>query len=130
MAATYLDASAIVKIAVREPESEGLRRYLRRHRSLVSSALARTEVLRAVFPGGERALDAAQRVLATIDLVRVNDRILNLAGTLEPPELRSLDAIHLATVRRIGPEIREIVTYDERLGAAAAEMGYKVSAPA
>jgi uncharacterized protein len=130
MAATYLDASAIVKIAVREPESDALRRYLRRHRSLVSSALARTEVLRAVLPGGERALDAAQGALATIDLVRVNDRILNLAGTLEPSELRSLDAIHLATARRLGSEVREIVTYDERLSAAAAQMGYRVSAPA
>jgi predicted nucleic acid-binding protein len=68
-------------------------------------------------------------VLATIDLVRVNDRILNLAGTLEPPELRSLEAIHLATARRLGPDIREMVTYDERLSAAAAEMGYRVSAP-
>lgn len=29
MAAIYLDSSAIVKLAVREPESDALRRYLR-----------------------------------------------------------------------------------------------------
>ena len=40
----YLDSSAIVKLAVREPESAALRAYLRRRRPLVSSALARVEV--------------------------------------------------------------------------------------
>jgi predicted nucleic acid-binding protein len=35
MTATYLDSSAIVKLAVRESESVALRRYLRRRRPLV-----------------------------------------------------------------------------------------------
>lgn len=47
MAAIYLDSSAIVKLAVREPESDALRRYLRTRHPRVSSALARTEVMRA-----------------------------------------------------------------------------------
>ena len=129
MAATYLDSSAIVKLAVREPESDALRKYLRRRQPLVSSGLARTEVLRALLPGGEKALTAGRRVLARIDLVRVNDRVLNLAATLQPAELRSLDAIHLATVGRIGSDLGEIVTYDERMATAARIMGYTVSAP-
>ena len=129
MAATYLDSSAIVKLAVRETESDALRNHLRRRRPLVSSALARTEVLRALLPGGETALAAGRRVLERIDLVRVNDRTLNLAGSLLPEELRSLDAIHLATAGRLGTDLREIVTYDERMTAAARIMGYKVSAP-
>jgi predicted nucleic acid-binding protein len=129
MAATYLDSSAIVKLAVREPESDALRKHLRRLRPLVSSGLARTEVLRALLPGGETALVAGRRVLARIDLVRVNDQVLNLAGSLLPEELRSLDAIHLATARRLGTDLGEIVTYDERMVAAARIMGYKVSSP-
>jgi predicted nucleic acid-binding protein len=129
MAAVYLDSSAIVKLAVREPESEALFRHVRRPRPLVSSALARTEVLRAVLPGGLDALDAARRALARIDLVRVNDRILNVAGTLAPNELRSLDAIHLATAQRLGSDLGELVTYDDRLAAAAQAMGYRVSSP-
>jgi predicted nucleic acid-binding protein len=40
MAATYLDSSAIVKLAVRENESLALRRHVRRHRPLVWSSLA------------------------------------------------------------------------------------------
>ena len=129
VAATYLDSSAIVKLAVRETESDALRKHLRRRRPLVSSALARTEVLRALLPGGENALVAGRRVLERIDLVRVNDRVLNLAGSLLLEELRSLDAIHLATAGRLGSDLGEIVTYDEKMTAAARIMGYKVAAP-
>jgi predicted nucleic acid-binding protein len=129
MAATYVDSSAIVKLAVREPQSDALRKYLRRRHSLISSALARTEVLRALLPGGEPALAAGRRVLDRVDLVHVNHRVLNLASTLLPLEVRSLDAIHLATANRLGADLGDIVTYDERMAAAARSMGYRVSAP-
>jgi predicted nucleic acid-binding protein len=82
------------------------------------------------MPGGETSLIAGRRVLARIDLVRVNDRVLNLAGSILPEELRSLDAIHLATAGRLGTDLGEIITYDERMATAAHAMGYKVSAPA
>lgn len=129
-AATYVDSSAIVKLAVREAESDALRKYLRRRRPLISSALARTEVLRALLPGGEPALIAGRRVLARVDLVRVNDRVLNQAGTLLPEELRPLDAIHLATAGRLGGDLGEIITYDDRMAGAARAMGFRVSLPA
>ena len=129
MAAVYLDSSAIVKLAVREPESDALRRHLRRRRPWVSSALARAEVLRSLLGDGEEALAAGRRVLARCDLVRVNDRVLALAGTLLPPELRSLDAIHLATAGRLRDEVTELVTYDDRMAAAARELGFRVSTP-
>jgi predicted nucleic acid-binding protein len=129
MAATYVDSSAIVKLAVREPESDALRKYLRRRRPLLSSALARTEVLRALLPGGGAAVAAGRRALARVDLVRVNDAVLNLAGSLDPIELRSLDAIHLATATRLGVDLGEIVTYDERMTVAAHAMGYRVATP-
>jgi predicted nucleic acid-binding protein len=73
---------------------------------------------------------AGRRVLARVDLVRVNDRVLNLASTLLPLELRSLDAIHLATASLLGADLGEIVTYDERMAAAAQSMGFRVSSPA
>jgi predicted nucleic acid-binding protein len=129
MAATYVDSSAIVKLAVREPQSDALRNYLRRRRVLISSALARTEVLRALLPAGEPALAAGRRVLDRVDLVRVNDRILHLAGTLLPPELLSVDAIHLATAKRLGADLSDIVTYDERMAVAARSVGCRVSSP-
>jgi uncharacterized protein len=127
--ATYLDSSAIVKLAVREPESLALRRYLRRRQPLVSSALARTEVLRALLPAGDEAINRGRAVLQRIDLVRVNDRILNAAGVLRPSELRSLDAIHLATVQELGGELSALVTYDDRMVTAAKQLGYKIVQP-
>ena len=127
--ATYLDSSAIVKLAVREPESLALRRYLRRRQPLVSSALARTEVLRALVPAGDEAVARGRNVLERLDLVRVNDRILNSAGVLLPPELRSLDAIHLATARELGRDLGALVTYDDRMVAAAKRLGYRIVQP-
>jgi predicted nucleic acid-binding protein len=127
--ATYLDSSAIVKLAVREPESLALRRYLRRRQPLVSSALARTEVLRALLPAGDEAVARGRSVLQRLDIVRVNDRILGAAGVLLPPELRSLDAIHLATARELGGELGALVTYDERMVAAARQLGYRIVQP-
>lgn len=127
--ATYVDSSAIVKLAVREPESLALRRYLRRRQPLVSSALARTEVLRALLPAGGEAVTRGRIVLQRIVLVRVNDRILNAAGVLHPPELRSLDAIHLATAQELGDELRALVTYDDRMVTAAKQLGCKIVQP-
>jgi hypothetical protein len=127
--ATYLDSSAIVKLAVREPESAALRRWLRRKRPLVSSALARTEVLRALLPAGDEAVGRGREVLRGLDLLRVNDRVLEAAGLLLPLALRSLDAIHLATARELGDELGSLVTYDDRMAAAARALGHRVAAP-
>jgi predicted nucleic acid-binding protein len=127
--ATYLDSSAIVKLAVSEIESLALRRYLRRRRPLVSSALARTEVLRALLPAGDEAMARGRAVLQRLDLVRLNDRILNGAGVLRPTDLRSLDAIHLATAGELGDELTALVTYDDRMAAAARQMGYRIVQP-
>jgi uncharacterized protein len=129
MAATYLDSSAIVKLAVRENESVQLRRYLRRRRPLVSSSLARTEVLRALLPGGDDAVAAGWKVLTLLDLVRVSTGVLDAAAVLLPADLRSLGAIHLATARRLGQDLGAIVIYDERMAAAATNLGHRVVAP-
>ena len=129
MPVTYLDSSAIVKLAVAEPESQALRRHLRRRRPLVSSALARAEVVRALVPAGAMATAAADDVLAGIELVRVSDRVLSDAATLEPVEIRTLDAIHLATARRFGRELSRLVTYDERMLSAAERLGIRTATP-
>ena len=115
MAATYLDSSALVKLAVEEPESGALRRYLRRRRPMISSALARTEVLRALLLEGDEGVARGRTVLTRVELIRVNDRILNAAGMLLPTEVRSLDSIHLATAQQLGTDLGRVITYDERM---------------
>ena len=122
--ATYIDSSGLVKLAVREPDSDALRRYLRRRRPLVSSALARTEVSRALLPLGLEAIRRGRDVLARIDLVRVNDRVLDSAGAMLPADLGTLDAIHLATAQQLGADLARIVTYDKRTATAAESLGW------
>lgn len=130
MAAAYLDSSAIVKLVIAEPESGALRRFLRRRRPLVSSALARTEVLRALLLEGDVAIARGRSVLARMDLIRVNERVLAAAALLLPPDLRSLDAIHLATAQQLGGDLGHIATYDDRMISAAQLLGLKTSSPA
>jgi predicted nucleic acid-binding protein len=129
MPATYLDSSAIVKLAVAEPESVALRRYLRRRQPIVSSALARTEVLRALLLEGEAGVARGRAVLARLDLIRVNDDILNAAGVLLPPQIRSLDAVHLATAHRLGADLAQLVTYDARMVETARLLHLKTASP-
>ncbi|MGA2929029.1 MAG: type II toxin-antitoxin system VapC family toxin [Solirubrobacteraceae bacterium] len=128
--ATYLDSSALVKLAVREAESEALRSYLRRRSPLLSSALARTEVLRALLVLGPAAVQRGRDVIAAVELIRISDRILSTAGALLPAELRSLDAIHLATASALGSDLARFVTYDERLAVGARTVGLTVASPA
>jgi predicted nucleic acid-binding protein len=128
--ASYVDSSALVKLVVNEPQSTVLRRHLVR-RQLVSSALARTEVIRAVVLSmGAGAVPAGRRALLSVDLLRISDRVLNLAATIVPPQLHSLDAIHLATAEQLRAELTELITYDPRMADAARRLGHRVVAPA
>ena len=127
---TYVDSSAIVKLVVAEPESSALRKFLKQREPLVSSALARVEVMRALLPAGNAVTRRGHEVLRRIDLIRINDRVLDTASAIEPYELRTLDAIHLATVGRFGDTLEQIVTYDQRMAAAAQLSGWTVVAPA
>jgi hypothetical protein len=69
-------ASAVVKLVIAEPESAMQRRHLRR-RPLLSSILARTDVLRALLPAGAIAVPGGHEVLRALDMARVNDRVLD-----------------------------------------------------
>ena len=130
MPAVYVDSSALVKLAVEEPESRALRRHLRRRRPLVSSAVARAEVLRALLSEGEEGIARGRAVVSRVDLVRVNDRVLNAAGLLRPVEVRSLDAIHLATALLVGSELSHLISYDERMLEAAEQLRLRIATPA
>lgn len=129
MPAVYLDSSAIVKLVVAEPESEALRLHLLDHPTLVSSALARTEVSRALLPYGEPVRSRGSAVLERLELIRVSEDVLDTAGRLLPLSLRSLDAIHLATAGLIRADLRELLTYDRRMLEAAARLGFRTTAP-
>lgn len=126
---TYVDSSAVLKLIVREAESAALAGFLRPRRMLVSSVLCRVEVLRACLGLGRAVFDRAREVLARIDLIRINDRVVEQASTLLQQEVRSLDALHLATALLLGPSLEAIVTYDDRMARAARALSKRVVAP-
>lgn len=126
----YVDSSAIVKLVAREPETLALSTFLATRHPLISSALATTEVHRAVLPLGESFLRQATDVLGRIELVRVSNEVLEDAGQLMPTSLRSLDAIHLATAALFGNTLSGVITYDGRMRGAAQSFGWSVHAPA
>jgi len=124
----YLDSSAIVKLIAREPETSALVKAVRADPEVVSSELAVTEVIRAVARAGGRA-SRARTVLEGIGLVPIDGAILRDAATLQPRSLRTLDAIHLATVRSLGQDLTALITYDHRLIEAATTIGLAVESP-
>ena len=127
----YLDSSALVKLALTEPESAELADWLaeRADQPLVSSALHRAEVPRAIWRAEPGALPRAYRLIRRIARVALTADVLDNASTLPPQALSPAAAIHLASALAAGPGITAFVAYDEDLLAAAAEAGLPVASP-
>jgi uncharacterized protein len=124
----YLDTSAFVKLVRSESESPALRRALV-GRELLSSALLTVEGGRAARRYGELAAERAHAALTAITLVPLDEPVLQTAAGLDPAELRSLDALHLATVVSLGADVERLYCYDNRLGDAARALGIEVVEP-
>ena len=72
---------------------------------------------------------AAEKVLANASLVIVDWPVASAAVWVEPAGVRSLDAIHLATARRLEVGLEAMVTYDRRMAEAAQLAGLHVVSP-
>lgn len=129
-ATAYIDSSALLKLAVREPETSALETYLAQCDGVITSRLAVVECLRAArrVPRA-RVLQAVEHVLEVVYLVEITPAILESAAMAEPSLLRTLDAIHLATALSIGDPDLEVIVYDERLAEAARARGLQVVQP-
>jgi uncharacterized protein len=126
----YLDTSGFIKLVRSEPESGALRAQIADGDALVSSALLLVEGRRAAARYGPLALARARSALATITLLPLDDATLEQAADLQPAELRSLDALHLASAVGLGAELGRFYCYDRRMSAAAVKLGIEVSDPA
>jgi predicted nucleic acid-binding protein len=125
----YLDTSAYVKLPLEEAGHEDLRSELSRWDGYVSSMLLGVEAVRACSRyGSERARDARDW-LEGVSLLPLDDQVLDVATSLAPPNLRALDALHLATALTVRDEIGAFFTYDQRLAEAAASQGLPVLHP-
>lgn len=127
----YLDSSALLKLLFHEAESEALERWLagRDGVPIVSSELARVEVLRACRRLDADALPEARRLLGQLDLVPLAGAVIDGACDLGDSLLRSLDAIHLASALLIGDDVSAVVAYDSRLLAAVDAAGLPTVRP-
>lgn len=126
----YIDSSAVLKLAIQERETAALEAYVAGCEGLVSSRLAVLECRRATKrTSNARVLQTIDDVLEAIYLLDVTPAILEDAAAAEPPLLRSLDAIHLATALSIGDAQVEVITYDRRFAEAARASGLTVVQP-
>ncbi len=128
--AFYLDTSAFLKLIVAEKHSKSLRTWAERHdQSLVSSDLLLIESLRTARRLGPEFLLATREMLRGVHLVALTADICESAADLDPAIMRSLDAAHLATALQLGADLEAVVTYDDRMSEAAAQLGIRVLAP-
>jgi uncharacterized protein len=140
----YLDSCALVKLIREEDESLALQAWLdeRADEVMVTSELARTEVLRVVRRSnhdeqGELVdarrfrseLDEAAAVLDAVTQVILDRDVVDRAGSLEAPMVRTLDAIHLATALSLQATAIVFVTYDRRLAQLAKTAGFEAVGP-
>lgn len=128
--AVYCDTTALAKLVFVEPESEDFTEFIEESSGqLASSQFGEIELMRAAGRIGQKAVDTALEILAQTILLPLTSSIRLRASYLQPPLLRSLDAIHLATAMEILTDLECLVTYDLRLAEAASAVGIRVMSP-
>lgn len=127
----YCDSSALVKLVVNEPESDALESWLaaQPEPALISSVVTRTEVIRAIGRSDPSAVIAAQELLEAVSVVELNAALADEAAGLQPALMRTIDALHVASALRISAALGVLVSYDDRVLAAAREHGLTAASP-
>jgi predicted nucleic acid-binding protein len=127
----YLDSSALLKLLFEESESAALAQWIseRAGTPMVSSELARLEVVRATRRLDADVVPAARALMSQLDLIPVNGALIDEAADIGDPLLRTLDAIHLASALSIRGDLTAFVAYDNRLFAAAEAAGMESIRP-
>ena len=133
----YIESSALVA-ALLEHDAEALT-SLRARVRWITSALTFAEAARAIIrarvaerltPDAERAaVRALRRFERRCYVVAVTDDVLARVERPFPVEpVRTLDAVHIATVESLGdsPQLISIVTRDHRVRENAKALGYSV----
>lgn len=127
----YVDTSALVKLVRYETETPAMVELGRAFPGVpvVTSVLTRCELLRAVRRADPAAAPGARAVLAGVRQIALTPGVLDAAARLDPPSVRSLDAIHLATAQSLVEDLVALVTYDERQRLAATGLGLPTLSP-
>jgi predicted nucleic acid-binding protein len=124
----YLDSSAFVKLVVNEAESAELRDALH-GATIMTSAVGRIEIHRASRRHDAFDVELVESALEATTILPFNVAIQAASAAVGPPSLRTLDAIHLATMLAARDDIDTFYCYDQRLADAAREHGIDVRSP-
>ena len=127
----YLDSCAVIKLLKAEPESSALVKWLGDRSAVpkVSSALLEVEMSRALHRDAPHLLGELPAVLNRIHRFDMTESVRARAAEYRYPNLRSLDALHLATADMLSDELEAFITYDRRLAAYADTAGLSVTSP-
>ncbi len=126
----YVESSAFMKLIVDEPETAALREELGDPSVRSSSELTIVETSRAAARlDGDAGLARARAALLTTAFVPISRPVIERAARLDPVELRSLDAIHVATALEMADPQLVFYSYDERTLAAARTTGLDTKSP-
>jgi uncharacterized protein len=127
----YADTSAVIKLLAEETHSRAFAAFYDAHADAewVSSALLRVEVTRAVARAMPALLPDARELLLAFSTIDIDDDVIEAAISEPDRALRSLDAIHLATARILGPDLDAVVSYDDGLVKAATDAGLATVIP-
>jgi predicted nucleic acid-binding protein len=129
---TYVDASALVKRYVDEPDTHVADRWLAADPVLVTSWVSLVEVRRnlaRLLSGPDLAGVRSQfvRDLDEFAMVMVDEPVCRAAADIaEVLGVRSLDAVHLACAQRLQLPGLTFLTFDLRQGQAARSLGFTV----
>jgi uncharacterized protein len=128
----YLDTSAFLKTVLGERQSAALNAHLSaiEDAGLISSALLSVEARRSVLRIDPAQLPRTDLGLLRVEQVDVSGAVLESAGRLLDPLLRTLDAIHLATALLIREDVDVLISYDQRMLAAASAHSIPTASPA
>ena len=124
----YLDSSAILKTIFDEQERPDLLRFL--NSQSTSSRLSKIEVRRTVARLVPTKTAEVNLELDKINFLPISNPILMAAENFSSEiTLRTLDAIHIATVMSLEGGIEGLITYDRQMIANAKLLGIKVISP-
>ena len=130
-----LGTSGAMKLIRPEAHSGNLSRWFRERLGIpvISSVLIEVELIRATWRSAPDRASRAADVLRGIGVVTLSPSVVARAAGYANPDLRSLDAIHLATAEHVVSVTRRpleaFIAYDERLLLAALQAGIPAIAP-
>jgi predicted nucleic acid-binding protein len=125
----YLDSSIALHVILPGGDARArtwLEGVLASDEQIYSSVLLHLELTR-VLRREQLDVALADLVLDRVEAISINDGVLQSAAMIET-DVKSLDAIHLASCMLLGPDVT-VVTHDAAMSQAAQSLGFGTTDP-